>query len=79
MVRPHHTASYGILFRVGTDPWIGSIVLAHTNLTEIKDTLQLFQNVKVDWSQVNIGCAERFMYTSLSDPMIQFRVLWTEL
>ncbi|EPS92980.1 hypothetical protein FOMPIDRAFT_1056393 [Fomitopsis schrenkii] len=39
----------------GNDPWIGSIVLAHTNLTEIKDTLQLFQNVNADWSQVNIG------------------------
>ncbi|EPS96901.1 hypothetical protein FOMPIDRAFT_1080285, partial [Fomitopsis schrenkii] len=39
----------------GNDPWIGSIVLAHTNLTEIKVTLQLFENIKVDWSQVNIG------------------------
>ncbi|KAH9919518.1 uncharacterized protein B0H18DRAFT_1122441 [Fomitopsis serialis] len=39
----------------GNDPYIGSIVLAHTNLTEIKSTLQLFQNVDVDWSQVNIG------------------------
>ncbi|TFY61110.1 hypothetical protein EVJ58_g4713 [Rhodofomes roseus] len=39
----------------GKDPYIGYIVLAHTNLTEIKNTLQLLQNVEVDWSQVNIG------------------------
>lgn len=57
-----HLASNLVLLRIGTDPWIGSIVLAHTNLTEIKDTLQLFQNVKADWSQVNIGCVRARTY-----------------
>jgi GH18 family chitinase len=41
----------------GTDPWIGNVVLAHTNLTEIKTTLQLFQNVftsPAQWKQVKI-------------------------
>jgi GH18 family chitinase len=41
----------------GKDPWIGSYVLAHTNLTEIKTTLQLFQNVFTSadqWTQVRI-------------------------
>jgi GH18 family chitinase len=39
----------------GTDPWIGKVVGAHTNLTEIKNTLQLFQNVfttAAQWKQV---------------------------
>jgi GH18 family chitinase len=42
----------------GTDPWIGNVVLAHTNLTEIKTTLQLFQNVftsPAQWKQVKIS------------------------
>ncbi|KAF5329772.1 hypothetical protein D9619_009132 [Psilocybe cf. subviscida] len=39
----------------GVDPFIGKIVLAHTNLTEIKQTMQLFYNVGVDPSQMVLG------------------------
>ncbi|KAG6836731.1 hypothetical protein H0H93_004394 [Arthromyces matolae] len=39
----------------GTDPWIGPVVNAHTNLTEIKETMQLFQNVGVNPSQIVLG------------------------
>ncbi|KAJ6484663.1 hypothetical protein C8R45DRAFT_1214695 [Mycena sanguinolenta] len=35
--------------------YIGSIVLAHTNLTEIMQTFQLFANVGVDPSKINLG------------------------
>ncbi|KAF9559713.1 hypothetical protein CPC08DRAFT_505392 [Agrocybe pediades] len=39
----------------GTDPYIGNVVLAHTNLTEIKQTMQLFANVGVNPSQIVLG------------------------
>ncbi|KAK6987473.1 chitin-binding type-1 domain-containing protein [Favolaschia claudopus] len=39
----------------GVDPYIGSIVLAHTNLTEIQDTLSLFNNVGIDPSKIVLG------------------------
>ncbi|CAK5269218.1 unnamed protein product, partial [Mycena citricolor] len=39
----------------GVDPYIGSLVLAHTNLTEIKDTLSLFDNVGVNPNQIVLG------------------------
>ncbi|KAI5116231.1 hypothetical protein M0805_001223 [Coniferiporia weirii] len=39
----------------GTDPYIGPEVLAHTNLTEIKSTMQLFRNVGVDPLQIVLG------------------------
>jgi hypothetical protein len=41
----------------GQDPWIGKVVGAHTNLTEIKVALQLFQNVfttSAQWKQVRL-------------------------
>ena len=38
-----------------TDPFIGPFALAHTNLTEIKSTMQLFRNVGVDPSQIVMG------------------------
>ncbi|KAK7014298.1 chitin-binding type-1 domain-containing protein [Favolaschia claudopus] len=39
----------------GTDPYIGAVVLAHTNLTEIDMTLSLFNNVGIDPSQIVLG------------------------
>ena len=38
-----------------TDPFIGPFVLAHTNLTEIMSTMQLFRNVGVNPSQMVMG------------------------
>ncbi|KAF8963452.1 hypothetical protein BDZ97DRAFT_1904916 [Flammula alnicola] len=38
-----------------TDPFIGPFVLAHTNLTEIMETMQLFRNVGVNPSQMVMG------------------------
>ncbi|KAJ5712178.1 hypothetical protein N7488_006334 [Penicillium malachiteum] len=41
----------------GSDPWIGAIMQAHTNLTEIKNTMELFWRIGVDPSQINLGAA----------------------
>ncbi|KAJ7467040.1 hypothetical protein FB451DRAFT_1340516 [Mycena latifolia] len=43
----------------GTDPYIGPLVLAHTNLTEITMMLLLFNNVGIDPSQIlsDPGCS----------------------
>ncbi|KAF8816939.1 hypothetical protein BYT27DRAFT_6953579 [Phlegmacium glaucopus] len=38
-----------------TDPFIGPFVAAHTNLTEIMSTMQLFRNVGVNPSQMVMG------------------------
>jgi len=38
-----------------TSPFIGPHVASHTNLTEIKETMQLFRNVGVDPSQIVMG------------------------
>lgn len=38
-----------------TDPFIGPFIGSHTNLTEIKQTMQLFRNVGIDPSQIVIG------------------------
>lgn len=37
------------------DTNIGPFVLAHTNLTEIMDTMQLFRNVEINPSQMVMG------------------------
>ncbi|KAK2461060.1 hypothetical protein APHAL10511_006907 [Amanita phalloides] len=39
----------------GTDPFIGPYIAAHTNLTEIKETMQLFRNVGVNPLQMVLG------------------------
>jgi chitinase len=67
----------------GTDPYIGSIVLAHTNLydawhsdfwvlifhrTEIEDTLSLFNNVGVNPSQIVLGIGFYGRSFQLADP-----------
>jgi GH18 family chitinase len=41
----------------GDDPYIGKVINAHTNLTEIKETFQLFANVGIDPSQIVMGIA----------------------
>jgi len=35
--------------------YLGNVVLGHTNLTEIKQTMQLFANVGVNPSQIVLG------------------------
>lgn len=50
----------------GKDPYIGSVVLAHTNLTEIKQTMQLFANVGVNPSQMVLGIGFYGRFVSLS-------------
>ena len=52
----------------GKDPYIGAIVQAHTNLTEIKQTMQLFANVKIDPSQIVMGIGFYGRSFQLSDP-----------
>ncbi|KAF9465227.1 hypothetical protein BDZ94DRAFT_1307367 [Collybia nuda] len=39
----------------GNDPYIGKVVLAHTNLTEIQQTMQLFANVGISPSSMVLG------------------------
>ena len=61
----------------GKDPYIGSIVQAHTNLTEIKQTMQLFANVGVNPSQIVMGigfygCSFQLSDESCSDPGCPF-------
>ncbi|KAJ7140504.1 hypothetical protein C8R43DRAFT_892711, partial [Mycena crocata] len=52
----------------GTDPYIGPLVLAHTNLTEISMTLSLFNNVGVDPSQIVLGIGFYGRSFQLADP-----------
>lgn len=52
----------------GVDPYIGAVVLAHTNLTEIRDTMQLFRNVGVDPSQMVLGIGFYGRSFQLADP-----------
>ncbi|KAJ7257772.1 hypothetical protein C8J57DRAFT_1516652 [Mycena rebaudengoi] len=52
----------------GVDPFIGAIVLAHTNLTEIKSTMQLFSNVGVDPAQIVLGIGFYGRSFQLSSP-----------
>ncbi|KAK3322953.1 glycoside hydrolase superfamily [Apodospora peruviana] len=37
------------------DPWIGNIMLAHTNLTEIRETMDLLWRNNISPSKVNLG------------------------
>ena len=53
----------------GTDPYIGPIVEAHTNLTEIKQTMQLFRNVGIDPSQIVMGIGFYGRSFQLADPV----------
>jgi chitinase len=41
----------------GTDPYIGAVINAHTNLTEIDQALQLLWRNDIDPSKVNLGLA----------------------
>ncbi|KAF7316287.1 Chitin-binding type-1 domain-containing protein [Mycena indigotica] len=52
----------------GTDPYIGPLVLAHTNLTEIEDTLSLFNNVGVDPNKIVLGIGFYGRSFQLADP-----------
>ncbi|EIN13861.1 hypothetical protein PUNSTDRAFT_140302 [Punctularia strigosozonata HHB-11173 SS5] len=52
----------------GTDPYIGPVINAHTNLTEIKSTMQLFRNVGVDPSQIVLGIGFYGRSFQLADP-----------
>lgn len=52
----------------GTDPYIGPIIEAHTNLTEIKQTMQLFRNVGIDPSQIVMGIGFYGRSFQLADP-----------
>jgi GH18 family chitinase len=52
----------------GVDPYIGKIVGAHTNLSEIEQTMQLFRNVNIDPSQITLGIGFYGRSFQLSDP-----------
>lgn len=39
----------------GTDPYIGQVALAHTNLTEIEQSLELLWRNNIDPTRVNMG------------------------
>ncbi|GJJ07068.1 hypothetical protein Clacol_001267 [Clathrus columnatus] len=52
----------------GTDPSIGPIVLAHTNLTEIMQTMQLFRNVAINPAQIAMGIGFYGRSFQLADP-----------
>ncbi|KAJ6538818.1 hypothetical protein DFH09DRAFT_1249584 [Mycena vulgaris] len=52
----------------GKDPYIGPLVLAHTNLTEISLTLSLFNNVGVNPSQIVLGIGFYGRSFQLADP-----------
>ncbi|PPR04933.1 hypothetical protein CVT24_007314 [Panaeolus cyanescens] len=52
----------------GKDPYIGAIVQAHTNLTEIKQTMQLFANVGINPSQMVMGIGFYGRSFQLADP-----------
>ncbi|KAJ7062148.1 glycosyl hydrolases family 18-domain-containing protein [Mycena amicta] len=52
----------------GIDPYIGAIVLAHTNLTEIEQTLQLYTNVGVNPNQIVLGIGFYGRSFQLADP-----------
>lgn len=52
----------------GTDPFIGPVVLAHTNLTEIKQTMQLFRNVGINPTQMVMGIGFYGRSFQLDDP-----------
>ncbi|KKK25249.1 hypothetical protein ARAM_003184 [Aspergillus rambellii] len=51
-----------------TDPYIGSVVNAHTNLTEIKQTLDLLWRNDIDPSKVVMGIGFYGRSFTLSDP-----------
>ena len=52
----------------GPKDQIGSVVLAHTNLTEIEAALDLFWRVGVDPSKINLGIGFYGRAFQLSDP-----------
>ncbi|KAJ7502451.1 hypothetical protein B0H11DRAFT_1712411, partial [Mycena galericulata] len=52
----------------GTDPYIGPLVLAHTNLTEIVETMQLFANVGINTNQIVLGIGFYGRSFQLADP-----------
>lgn len=52
----------------GNDPYIGPIVLAHTNLTEIIQTMQLFRNVGINPDQMVMGIGFYGRSFQLDDP-----------
>lgn len=60
----------------GRDPYIGAVVLAHTNFTEIRQTLQLFANVGVNPRQMvlGIGFYGRLVPFNSSYPMHMLRI-----
>lgn len=39
----------------GNDPYIGKVALAHTNLTEIEESLELLWRNNIDPTRVNMG------------------------
>lgn len=51
-----------------TDPYIGAIVNAHTNLTEIDQTLDLLWRNQIDPAKVNMGIGFYGRSFTLSDP-----------
>ena len=52
----------------GTDPWIGAVALAHTNLTEIKQTLDLFWRNNINPDKIVLGIGFYGRSFTLSDP-----------
>lgn len=54
-----------------TDPSIGAVALAHTNLTEIKQTLDLFWRNNVDPDKIVLGLAFYGRSFTLADPSCQ--------
>ena len=52
----------------GTDPWIGAVALAHTNLTEIKQTLDLFWRNNINPDKIVLGLGFYGRSFTLADP-----------
>lgn len=52
----------------GIDPFVGHIVLAHTNLTEIRATMQLYRNVGINPDQMVLGIGFYGRSFQLADP-----------
>ncbi|PYH98157.1 glycoside hydrolase [Aspergillus ellipticus CBS 707.79] len=52
----------------GDDPYIGAVALAHTNLTEIKESLDLLWRNNINPSRVNLGLGFYGRSFTMSDP-----------
>ncbi|CAG8236650.1 unnamed protein product [Penicillium salamii] len=59
----------------GTDPYIGKVALAHTNLTEIEQSLELLWRNNIDPTKVNMGLGFYGRSQSLSTRCVLISVL----